>query len=145
MEDLFSVHLADRSCFNKLCGTLHRCVRIVCRKEQMICSYREQCADQRFRRAVRAGGDHNVVLDIVRGRLLQLFAVWRSSPPVVNALQNIWKRLAHMSEQHDDPGEGIEDSATDDAQGVRSGLNGPVPGGTVQSWIALIDLHLVAR
>src|SRR5258708_1237378 len=111
----------------------------------MICPYREQCADQLFRRAVRDGGDHHIVLDIVRGRLLQLFALWRSCPPVVNALQNIWKRLAHVPEQHDGPGEGVEDPATDDAQGVRSGLNGPVPGCTAQSWIALIDLHLVAR
>src|SRR5450755_227248 len=140
MEDLFSVRLADRSCFHKLCCALHRCVRIVCRKEQMICSDRKQCTAQRFRRAVRAGGDHHIVLNIVRGEVLQLFALWSSSPAVVNALQNIRKRLAHVSEQHDGPGESIEDSATDDTQGVCGRLDGPVPGGTTQSWIALIDL-----
>src|SRR5437868_1291538 len=98
----------------------------------MICPYREQGTGQRFGRAVCAGGDHHIVLDIVRGEVLQVFALWRASPAVVNALENIWKRFTHVSEQHDGPGESIEDSATNDAQRVRGRLDGPVPGGTAQ-------------
>src|SRR5690348_14500779 len=109
----------------------------------MICPYRRQYTTQRFRRAVRASGDHHIVLDIIRGKMLQLFALRRSSPPIVNTFEHIWQRLAHVSEQHDSSGEGIEDAATDDAQGMRGGLNGPVPCGTAQFWIALVDLHLV--
>ena len=38
MADFFSVDLAERGCFNELCHAVKRCIGIICRKEDMICS-----------------------------------------------------------------------------------------------------------
>jgi hypothetical protein len=36
MADFFPVDLADRGCFNEPCHDIKRCIRIICRKEDMI-------------------------------------------------------------------------------------------------------------
>src|SRR5215471_21162151 len=75
--------------------------------------------------------------------MLKLFALWSTLPPFIDALQRVRKSLAHMSEQQDGIGEGVEYPAADDAQGVRGGLDGPVPDSAAQARVSLVDFHLV--
>src|SRR5215831_18894196 len=75
--------------------------------------------------------------------MLKLFALWRPTPPEVEALQGVGQSLAHVSQQQDGMREGVKDPATDDAQGVGGGLDGPVPDSTTQARVSLVDFHLV--
>ncbi len=76
-----------------------------------------------------AGGDHDVVADVVRGAWLGQVdaALVEEAPSAVEAPQVAGEPFAHVAEDEGGAGETVEDAAEDDAQGVGGGLQAPAP------------------
>ena len=125
----------ERHRVDEVAGLVGLLERIVRREHHPVGAERADRAGERLGRAHARRRHRDVLLDVLRRRLLELDAVELGA--AVEPPQQERQRLAEMAERHLGAREAVEQAAEHQPQRVRPGLEAPFPGGAPQPVVAV--------